>query len=435
MVGDDSGSPRQSRPGGEAVDHSHSPRSGVPRRRALVILGAHRSGTSAVTRVLNLLGANLPQHLMPGNSANPPGYWEPLRLVQLNDDLLASLGSYWDDWRAFEAGIGASPAVAGYQDRIERLLVEEYGDSALFVLKDPRLCRLVPVYEVVFSRLDIEPLYVLINRDPLDVAASLMRRDSFTAGFACLLWLRHELEAEATTRHRPRALVSFESLRRDWRSVVATISEALDLRFPIGLDEASREVEDCLAHVPRGNGSGLATLGAHPVLATWVNEVHAALTLLEQPDTTASEVRSGALTSLDHRRAELDRTARILGAMVYEELDWRKRRRLRESGRLPERMIRLEPVVSALEESLAVRDSELRALETRNAELEAELDLARTRLERASDVLRQVLSSNSWRLTAPLRALRNALRRGTGGTVDEEPRSRSRRQEATSTGR
>lgn len=66
-------------------------------RRALVVLGMHRSGTSAAARVFSLLGAELPQNLLPPTEGNASGYWEPAALVAAHDSLLAELDSRWDD--------------------------------------------------------------------------------------------------------------------------------------------------------------------------------------------------------------------------------------------------------------------------------------------------------------------------------------------------
>ena len=65
-----------------------------PARKALVVLGMHRSGTSAVTRMLSLLGSDLPQHLMPAvQNDNARGFWESQRLADLHDEMLAEAGS------------------------------------------------------------------------------------------------------------------------------------------------------------------------------------------------------------------------------------------------------------------------------------------------------------------------------------------------------
>ncbi|HJX24749.1 MAG TPA: hypothetical protein VJ252_01225, partial [Chthoniobacterales bacterium] len=66
-------------------------------RKAVVILGMHRSGTSALCGALDLLGVDFGERLMPANHANEKGYWEHEEIVRFHDDLLSSLGSRWDD--------------------------------------------------------------------------------------------------------------------------------------------------------------------------------------------------------------------------------------------------------------------------------------------------------------------------------------------------
>ncbi len=67
-------------------------------RTCLVVLGMHRSGTSAVTSCLSLLGAQLAADIVGSNPWNRRGHWEPARLVQVHDELWAEVGSRWDDW-------------------------------------------------------------------------------------------------------------------------------------------------------------------------------------------------------------------------------------------------------------------------------------------------------------------------------------------------
>lgn len=59
-----------------AADVSVGGREGPERmlRRAIVVLGIHRSGMPALTRIIGLLGAGLPRTLMPPTVDNPrPG--------------------------------------------------------------------------------------------------------------------------------------------------------------------------------------------------------------------------------------------------------------------------------------------------------------------------------------------------------------------------
>ena len=62
-------------------------------RRVILILGMHRSGTSALTRVLNLAGMHLATGLSDPNNFNDTGYWESLEIQKLNDRLLVETNS------------------------------------------------------------------------------------------------------------------------------------------------------------------------------------------------------------------------------------------------------------------------------------------------------------------------------------------------------
>src|SRR3546814_15012580 len=65
----------------------------------ILILGMHRSGTSALTRVLNLLGVALGERLMPAGKGNESGHWESLAVYEAHEQLLTALGRRWDDFR------------------------------------------------------------------------------------------------------------------------------------------------------------------------------------------------------------------------------------------------------------------------------------------------------------------------------------------------
>jgi hypothetical protein len=61
----------------------------------VVVLGMHRSGTSAITKGLELFGMDLGQNLLAANEYNPKGYFEDNQLVNINDNILRKSGSLW----------------------------------------------------------------------------------------------------------------------------------------------------------------------------------------------------------------------------------------------------------------------------------------------------------------------------------------------------
>ena len=68
-----------------------------PTITGLCIAGMHRSGTSALSRVLSFYGYRQASDQMPSMQDNPKGFWESLGCQQLNDQILGSLGGAWSD--------------------------------------------------------------------------------------------------------------------------------------------------------------------------------------------------------------------------------------------------------------------------------------------------------------------------------------------------
>lgn len=198
-------------------------------RQAYVVLGMHRSGTSALAGLLAQTGAQLPAHSMPGDAFNPKGYFESSRISSYNDLLLWKAGSNWCDLGELDLEPLLRDEAALRE--AERLLREEYTNSDALVLKDPRLCRLLPFWRVVLERAHYQALFVLGVRNPFDVGWSLQKRDGMPQVWALWLWLRYFIEAERATRNDPRVFVSFENLLTDWTSQLTRIDQALGTSF------------------------------------------------------------------------------------------------------------------------------------------------------------------------------------------------------------
>lgn len=194
------------------------------KRTCLLVLGMHQSGTSALTRVLSLLGAALPGRLMKAGPDNSLGYWESSSLMEVNDELLTAAGSCWDDWAAFDEDLLGRETQAAFEARIGSVIKAEFGDAPLIVLKDPRIARMVPLYLRILDGLGYTVRCLLITRHPREVAQSLALRNGFSEDQARRLWLRHTLDAEYATRETPRLLLTYDALISESRTVVEQIA-------------------------------------------------------------------------------------------------------------------------------------------------------------------------------------------------------------------
>jgi hypothetical protein len=232
----------------------------------VLILGMHRSGTSALTRTLNLLGCALPEALVGASEGNELGHWESASAVILNDEILASAGSNWNDWGPINPDWRASGVRGQMVERATEVIREHKALGPLFALKDPRLCRLADLWLEAGDAVGVDMRVVLMLRHPGEVSASLESRDLMAPGYGQLLWLRHTLDAEHLSRGRKRVVCRFDRLLVDWQDTIDRVRQGLDLALPRNSPAAHAEVEQFLArdmrHHDAREDAGLGLLGA-----------------------------------------------------------------------------------------------------------------------------------------------------------------------------
>jgi hypothetical protein len=394
-------------------------------RRALLVVGMHRSGTSAVTRVLGYLGAGLPATLLPPSEFNEPGYWESSVLMALHDELLASCNSAWDDFSALEDDWYGTETESDFRRRFIEALESEFGEEDLFVLKDPRIVRFIPFWQRLLKEIEVKPLFVVPYRDPFAVAASLENRGTLAVSHALLLWLRHVVEAEVGTRGQRRTIVSYDRLLDDWREQAETAARDLGLDWPTSIDEAAPEIETFLSERYRHHGSrptATSTRGPGDLFAL----VELAFGMLERGEvgveweTGWAELFQGleALSSsvempmpntevLVRLRQEGDglqaETGRLAGSLAETEEE--ARRLAEDNAGLNQAIEGLRTDIEGAQSELAGVRGELAQSQTDLEELRAQFSETRSSLATTEADLHSVLTSKSWKLTRPLRAL------------------------------
>jgi len=193
-------------------------------RAAILVLGMHRSGTSALTWLLGRLGATLPNDAIEASGDNARGYWESQALVKADDQLLRVVRSSWFDPRPLEFSRLSADGLRSRKNRIREAIEAAWGDAPLLAIKDPRQCRCVPIVADVLGEMGIEPRALLMLRSPSEIAQSLASRDGTTPAYAHLLWLRHMIDAERATRGMARVVVDYDGMLSDWRGTIARIA-------------------------------------------------------------------------------------------------------------------------------------------------------------------------------------------------------------------
>lgn len=257
-------------------------------RTAILILGMHRSGTSSVTGSLAIQGAAPPRTLMKPAEDNPKGFWESEILSSFNDRMLQRAGSSWHDWRSFD-GHEIGTDINALKEEAIRLIESEFGEAEIIVLKDPRICRMVPFWREILKSMGYRLVALSPLRAPAEVAASLMTRNDMTRSHALRLWLRHVMDAEHFSRDLPRLILPWTDFLSDWRGQMQRIQSQLGLSLP-----SSPEIE---AEIDTFLSADLKHQNSLEPVPDWVANTYNHLLALSQ-DESLIEHR----TALDHLR-------------------------------------------------------------------------------------------------------------------------------------
>jgi hypothetical protein len=210
------------------------------------VLGMHRSGTSAITRAINLLGVPMAaeDELMGVNPNNPTGFWEVRRLTKFNNELLEELGG---------SSLGPPVLAPGWEKgaRLERrreqgrVAFEKAHRSSTWVWKDPRNCITFPFWR---EALGVTPVVVLVHRGPRAIARSLDRRQGLSAPMAFAAWERYMRSALAGARGLPTHVTTLSRLAEapaDWARELSTFlrGHGIDADSEQGLAELGAFVQ------------------------------------------------------------------------------------------------------------------------------------------------------------------------------------------------
>jgi len=241
---------------------------GVGNQEVICVLGMHRSGTSLLTRILNLIGVNLGSDEVLTTepvAANPKGYWEHNEIAAINEAILKRHGGSWDEPPPLPSGWETATAIDDLRHHAQQLIQDEFAGVQLWGWKDPRTCLTLPFWQQLLPNMR----YIICLRNPVDVARSLEHRDNFSTEKSSNLWLTYVSSALNHSEGKQRLVVFYEDLMDDCLRELQCLAEFLSrperakqvdvreavqefiepglqhYRSPIGDAKASSKVELC----------------------------------------------------------------------------------------------------------------------------------------------------------------------------------------------
>jgi hypothetical protein len=286
--------------------------------QAIIVLGMHRSGTSALTRVLNLHGMELGSSVMVPQADNESGFWEHQDIVDVHDDLLKTLGSSWDD-EILSDQWWLKKSLRPHVKKLAQILARDFSQCRLWGIKDPRMCRLLPLWVPLLEKLNCKPVFALAVRHPLEVAKSLEKRNGFSLQKGERLWFQHSLLLERSSRGFPRVIVPYEHLLTDWKNVINRVQLALKTPWP--RTPADSEIEQFIKPAMRHY-----TASETSNLSTWTLQTYGAflkglttdLDLMGRELDSIYPVYEGMRWFLGDLQAQLDSSRTLNGQLSHE---------------------------------------------------------------------------------------------------------------------
>ena len=204
-------------------------------QRLIVVIGMHRSGTSAVTKALSYIGVHLGDDfidLMP--EVNAKGFWEDASLNRLNISILTRLKSDWLTNQSLNYNLLHGSNFRELVALAKEILLNRLEDCPQFAFKDPRTTILLPFWKTVISEVGCESSYVIAFRHPLEVAGSLRQRNGFEFVKSLILWLRYNYLAVTDTEGCSRVFVDFIDLLQSPEEQLKRLANELLLAAPTG---------------------------------------------------------------------------------------------------------------------------------------------------------------------------------------------------------
>ena len=216
--------------------------------RQIIVLGMHRSGTSALTGALAQMGiyVGAEEDLTAKSWENPAGFFERRDARKICDTLLQGSGADWWKVSAFSVDNANYEAVRSQREAI-RDLVRRLDEHGTWALKEPRLCFLLPFFQSALRN----PLAIITIRHPIEVAKSLRRRNGFPVRAGLALWEAYTVSLLQVSSEIDRVFVDFHALTSDPHSVLEAVADELRSRGIAALDVRAAVAERPTVAAPR----------------------------------------------------------------------------------------------------------------------------------------------------------------------------------------
>lgn len=253
-------------------------------RRIVVVLGTHCSGASLLAKILHYLGVDMADEADDVGADGSGGPWERAALNAIQDEIFETIGRPIGSPAhslPFPAGWWRRKAVQKTKRKLVGFLREQLqGSSRLWGFKDPRTCRLLPLWHEAFAELDLSPSYVLALNEPASAAVSMAaggdKAPKVTAVEGELMWLAYNFDVVRYLSADGMTIVNYDDWLDLGPDIARALADKLELPTVYPQSELERVVEDIVQDVHRRQDDGKRRArAALPISAPFFRTLHA----------------------------------------------------------------------------------------------------------------------------------------------------------------
>lgn len=366
-------------------------------KKCLVVLGMHRSGTSAIAGALSKMGIALGTKLLPGNEYNEKGHFENIHIINANNDILDSLYSSWDDLLLLDEEWWQRPNLIPHRNAIKRILHQEFSANELFCIKEPRISIILPFWISILQELNIEPLFIIPLRHPLEVAESLKARDGFSVEKGLLLWMNNVLSIEFFSRPYKRCFVSFDDFLRNPADELHYVFDKLGLVLPENPSQLDTIADGLLD--PKLKHHNISDLSLSNSALSFIDRFNTILFKFKQD----ADLETGDLTAIDEIRDKYKRLSSVFYNQDIKKALLSVTNLNRQINDLNQAVTERDIHVAIHRQSAADRDAQINNLNQAVAERDRKIAFILEQLNNEKATITEMRRSTSWRITIPLR--------------------------------
>jgi len=371
----------------------------VKNKKLIVVLGMHRSGTSVITRGLQVLGVNLGDTLYGAlEGVNDKGFWEDIDINVLDVEMLSAINSDWYHLAAIDSIDVKTLHKQGYYHRAVELLRQKVCSASIFGFKDPRVAKLLPFWKEVFSHCQFDVSYVIAVRHPLSVAKSLAERDGIEMEHSYLLWVGHVITSLTGSAGDKRMFVDYDRLMQSPERELKRIAKTLELE----VDTTALQIykNDFLDETLRHTTYKLSDLLLDDTCPPLVYEIYAALL-----DVVSDRVKVNDPDFHDLIVQWSKEFDRLKSSLILADKFVIKTKSLGQA--VDERdqvVVECNRQIDTLTQAVDERDQAIAERDQAIAERDGQI-------ASLNDSIAEIRGSRSWRITAPLRFVTTTIRK------------------------